>query len=179
MFCRNCGVKLNPGSQFCPSCGTKVENANSNNGENKEPASNTDTNTNLNNNTNTNTNNFNNLSTDPITFNSNQTATNADSTKLIRILAYLGFLFIVGLVCQEKNDPNVRFHTGQGMILFIAEVVVSVSSTILSFVFFGLGSLISTIGSILCIILLIIGIMNAVKNENKPLPIIGSLAFYK
>lgn len=161
MFCRNCGAQLSSDSQFCPKCGAKVENTNSSN------------NTEIKNDNNFNNNNQN---QPPV---SNQTNTTTDNTKVIRVVSYLGILFLVGLFCNQKNDPNVRFHTGQGMILFITDIVIYFAISILSSIFWQIGALLSPLLAIFILVLEVIGIINAVKNENKPLPLIGTLAFYK
>ena len=42
-----------------------------------------------------------------------------ENIKLYKILSYIGLLFIVALVVPEKDDPSLKFHCGQGMILTI------------------------------------------------------------
>lgn len=45
--------------------------------------------------------------------------------KLMGALSYLGLLFIVPLLTDAKNDPDVQFHIKQGIVLFVVEVVMS------------------------------------------------------
>ena len=48
-----------------------------------------------------------------------------DSTKVYKILSYIGILWIVGLFVQEKDDESVKFHVGQGMLVTIVAIVIS------------------------------------------------------
>ena len=132
-----------------------------------------------------------------------QQAAPTDNRKLYSILAYIGILWIVGLCVREKNDPRVRFHVGQGIILTIvytaASIVVGIITAILNaalrteITIMGLGTGLyessaaaGLISGILWFsisagffVLMIIGIMNVHKNQDKPLPVIGKFAFYK
>ena len=40
------------------------------------------------------------------------------------VLSYLGILVFVPLIAGNKQSPYVRFHTNQGLVLFIASVIV-------------------------------------------------------
>ena len=48
-----------------------------------------------------------------------------DSTKVYKILSYIGILWIVGLFVKEKDDESVKFHVGQGMLVTITAIVIS------------------------------------------------------
>ena len=85
------------------------------------------------------------------------------------VVAYL--LFFVPLLTDAKNDPFVKYHVKQGLVLFLGCVIASA----INFVpFFGriLGQLLN-FG---LFILLIIGILNAMDSRQKPLPFIGQFA---
>lgn len=109
------------------------------------------------------------------------TAYATSNGKLFSILAYLGILWVIGLfVDPEKNDPKVKFHVGQGIILTIANVALNVVSAILgmfmpSFIMVILNMAIWAFS----IIFMIMGIINANHGEEKELPVIGQFAFYK
>ena len=97
------------------------------------------------------------------------------TAKVISILDYIGILWILGLFI-EKDDPDVKFHTNQGLILFLLEVVTGVFSVlsvipILGIVFTLAGGLLG----IVCLVLAILGIVNAAQGLQKPLPVIGTL----
>jgi len=88
-----------------------------------------------------------------------------EGNKTYNILAYIGILWLVGLL-SAKDQPDVRFHVNQGIILSIATLFVwiPVLGQIL-----GLG----------IIILAIMGIIAANKGEQKELPIIGKIKILK
>ena len=54
----------------------------------------------------------------------------AGQNTLMGVLSYLSILCLIPLF-TAKDDPFVRFHTGQGLTLFLAEVLVSILSNIL------------------------------------------------
>jgi fumarate reductase subunit D len=89
---------------------------------------------------------------------------------LFGVLAYLGPLVIVSLF-MSNNDSFVKFHAKQGLVLFIAEVVISV----LGGMFWHLWMLLNLI-NLACFVFSIIGIMNVVGNKEQELPLIGGLA---
>lgn len=98
--------------------------------------------------------------------------------KTLAILGYI--LFLIPLLAGDwKNDPFLKFHTNQAIVLFIAFVAVvfftSMLSAILPFALFALIGLIGTFLYLAEFALMIIGIINAANNTMKPLPIIGGI----
>ncbi|MFO7611222.1 MAG: hypothetical protein R6W99_01875 [Clostridia bacterium] len=96
----------------------------------------------------------------------------ADSSnnKVMAVLCYLWILWIVPLLTEHKNDPFVKFHINQGIILTIFSVIIGLIGYIPV-----IGGVISWIGGIALLILAIMGIINAVNMQEKPLPVIGTL----
>ncbi len=85
--------------------------------------------------------------------------------KVMAILAYLSWLVLIPLlVSPAKDSPFVRFHVNQGLILFIASFIIG---------------LIPCIGQLVCVILAVLGIVNAANGEAKELPIIGKFRLLK
>ena len=84
------------------------------------------------------------------------------------VVAYL--LFFIPLLTEAKDDPFVKFHVKQGLVLLVAELIAMAVSRIPVLGWFsgllGLG----------VFFLLIIGILNALKGQEKPLPVIGQFA---
>jgi uncharacterized membrane protein len=95
------------------------------------------------------------------------------------VVAYLLF-FVPLLVAEAKKSDFVRFHVRQGLGLFIAFFALRFLTLIALaplFVVVGWLSLILIpIVNIFLLAVLIIGIINAVNGERKPLPIIGKWA---
>jgi len=88
------------------------------------------------------------------------------------VIAYL--FFFIPLLTDSKNDPFVKFHVKQGLLLFCF----SMAFYILRFFPF-LGHVIYVLSPLISIAelaFLIIGIMNALNRKKKELPWIGSLA---
>lgn len=165
MYCNKCGKQIDDNSKFCSECGNPI---------NKYQPTNVESMT--------------------------KVQPKSDNTKIYCVLSYIGILWLIGLfLSPEKNDPKVRFHVGQGIILTIASVVLNIIKSILSMVInifakvtfniFGIGiagrllyiftTLLSIVFAVGILALMIIGIVNAVNGEQKPLPIIGKLSFYK
>lgn len=90
---------------------------------------------------------------------------------LMGILAYLGILVLIPLLTSAKNDPFVKFHAKQGLVLFIAEIVLWVVAS-----FFWMLWPLWQLCNLAFFILAIVGIVNAVQKKEKELPIIGSFA---
>lgn len=165
MYCNKCGKQIDDNAKFCSECGNPI---------NKYQPTKVESMTTV--------------------------QPKSDNTKIYCVLSYFGILWLIGLfVNPEKNDPRVRFHVGQGIILTITAIVINVARSIIIavaslivkvsfeisgiFVASGLLSvftaLLNIAVSVGIIVLMIIGIVNAVHGEQKPLPIIGKLAFYK
>jgi uncharacterized membrane protein len=87
------------------------------------------------------------------------------------ILSYLGILIIIPFLTEAHKDPFVKFHIKQGLVLLIAEIASSVLAAIPI-----LGWIASPILWLICVVLLIMGIINAASGKQKELPIIGKFA---
>ncbi len=92
--------------------------------------------------------------------------------KLCAILSYI-LIGIIWYFVDEKMKKSkfAKFHAKQGLVLFIADLIVYVV-VIIPFI----GWIIAQILWLVILILLIIGIVNAANNKEKELPIIGSFA---
>lgn len=113
-------------------------------------------------------------------FDANDVAQN----KVMGILAYIGFLFLVPLFAA-KNSPYSRFHANQGLVLFIVEfaygIVYAILTFILAFIPIIGWLLIAVLGlvNIVFFVFMILGIMNACSGEAKKLPLIGGITILK
>lgn len=84
-------------------------------------------------------------------------------------IAYV--IFFLPLLTDSKNDPFVKFHVKQGLVLLVAWVVNMVVGMIPI-----LGWILFPLVGILLFVLFIIGILNALGGKEKELPLIGKLA---
>ena len=94
----------------------------------------------------------------------------AEKNKMMAIIGYIiPILFFIPLVTEAKNSSFAKFHANQRLNLLIAAIVVNVVGGIIPF----LGwFIILPIGSIIIIVLAIMGIINAAKGAMKRLPMI-------
>ena len=87
------------------------------------------------------------------------------------VVAYI--LFFVPLLTDAKNDPFVKFHVKQGLILFILSVLVYVIGMVLPWYMWWRISSLLNLGFL---ILFILGIMNVVNGKMEKLPLVGQFA---
>jgi len=102
-----------------------------------------------------------------------ETVENTETNQWINALAYIVF-FIPLLV--DSNNATYKFHTNQGLNLFILTVAVNFIGWLLPVVGW---LIILPLGGLLCLILAIIGIVNALSGKEKELPIIGKFNLIK
>lgn len=109
------------------------------------------------------------------------TAYQTSNGKIFAALSYVGILWLIGLLVDpDKNDPKVKFHVGQGLLLFIADIALNIISGILgNFMPSAIMVLLNMAIWVFSIVFMIIGIVNAIHGEDKQLPVIGQFAFYK
>lgn len=107
-------------------------------------------------------------------------AQDIETNKVMAILAYLSWLVIIPLFAA-KESKFARFHCNQGIVLAIAELVAGIVIGVLKGIpvigwIFGLvGGLIE----LACVIMLVIGILNAANGQAKDLPVIGNIRLIK
>lgn len=167
MNCKNCGSKLKDNATFCGECGAPVENQ-QNNQQNVQYA---------------NQNNYtpNQQNVQYNNYNPNQQNVNADGVseqeindgKVMAVLAYLGCLLLIPLIAANKNK-FVRFHLGQGLILFIASVI----GGLVSFIPY-VGTVLNSAIAIVVFVFMVMGIVNACQGQMKGLPLIGDIKIFK
>ncbi len=90
----------------------------------------------------------------------------------LAVLAYLGPLVIVSYL-MGKDDPFVKFHTKQGLVLLVIEAV-------LYFIFsmwWTMWMLVNLVRLAL-LVLAVLGIVNVVQGKEKELPVVGGWSRY-
>ena len=93
----------------------------------------------------------------------------------------MGFLALVPLFVA-KDSKYAKFHTNQGLILLVCELIAAIISTVLWFipvVGMVLGLIIGLPLYLVTVILMVVGILNACKGEAKELPVIGQFKLIK
>ena len=167
-FCGNCGTKIDEGVKFCPGCGQVIQVPPADEQPKDEPAAEqpaeqTETKQDL----------------SSKMANLNNTADTTDQfdpddiekNKAMGLLAYI--LFFIPLLAA-KDSPFAKYHTNQGLVLFICGLISSVVWIIPI-----LGWIVAPILSLVITVFAVIGIINALNGKAKELPIIGKFKILK
>ena len=124
----------------------------------------------------------------------NKESYNQRNIKIYSVLSYIGILWLVGLLVKEKNDENLKFHVGQGMLITISSIVISALNRIIIYNIFTTteyifgtsvrvasptGTAIAGLLNLIPLALTIFGIVKAANGKKEELPVIGKYAFYK
>ena len=80
------------------------------------------------------------------------------STTLMAVLCYFGILVLIPLLTDSKNDPFVKFHIKQGLVLLLAGIIVGLLRQV---------PIIGWLLSIVILVLFIIGIINAARGKKE------------
>lgn len=107
-----------------------------------------------------------------------------EANKVAAILSYMWILVIVTLIIAP-DSKYAKYHANQGLSLLICEVIYGIVKNILGvicgFIPF-IGGIIMALYGLLGIVFFIfrlLGIINVIKGEAKPLPIIGNIQLIK
>lgn len=100
-----------------------------------------------------------------------------ENDKLMGILAYVGILVIVPLFAGG-NSKFVKYHANQGLVnvlffaaIFFGLMIINIAVPMLALLTWALY-FVPTVFAIM-------GIMNVINNEMKPLPLIGGIKLIK
>lgn len=175
-FCSKCGNQLADGNKFCDKCGAPVGDTTSQN---------------INNTAKNISDSVEDLGAKIAGFNNttDYTAeydqTDIANNKALAILSYLGILVLIPILAAP-NSRFARFHANQGLVLLISNVIVNVALAIVRIIMYAVAdpigrifSVITWLVSILILVIVIIGIVNAAQGKAKELPLIGKIKILK
>ena len=97
--------------------------------------------------------------------------------KGMAVLSYFGLLVLIPIFLA-KEDALARYHANQGLVLFLVDIICGILGSIIGAIPV-VGGIITLALGIVIFVLFIIGIINAVKGEMKPLPLIGGIEILK
>ncbi len=158
--CAKCGAEADNNIKFCPDCGAAMEmNEPEQTIPTPEPEKANDFSAKIAD--------LNNTADTTADFD----AADIEKNKLMAVLAYI--IFLIPLIVA-KDSRFARFHTNQGLVLFISAIIFSIVAVIPI-----IGWIIAPIIGILITVLSIIGIINALNGRTKELPIIGKFKILK
>lgn len=97
--------------------------------------------------------------------------------KTLSILSYVTIIgwiiaYVKGKELQPKNDL-VTYHLEQGLGFFILSILVNVILSVVVFMVPALGIL--NYLSLVLLVLWVFGIINAVNEQKKPIPLVGAM----
>ncbi len=98
--------------------------------------------------------------------------------KTTGIISYLGIIgWLIAYLAGDKE--GAKFHLNQSLVLAIAEIALNILKAILgSIIPWPVSVVFSVImwaANILLLVMAILGIVSAAKEEDKPLPVIGTI----
>ena len=85
-------------------------------------------------------------------------------------VGYLGILCLIPLLFK-RNSPYVQFHAKQGLVILIVWVILWIGNIIPI-----LGQIVWAVGSVVLLIVVILGIVNALNGKMWPIPFLGKYA---
>ncbi len=103
--------------------------------------------------------------------------------KLMSILAYISILVLIPFFASKSKFA--RYHTNQGLLLLIVELIWSAVFGLVDKILGGIilvGTVISIVGwlvSLVFMVVSILGIINVVNGRAKDLPVIGKYRILK
>lgn len=102
------------------------------------------------------------------------------SSKNTSMAAVAYFLFFVPLLTDAKDDPFVKYHVKQGLLLLILGIIVSIFNSIIGRIPF-IGWAVSLLLGVGMFVLWLLGLMNALNGKQEPVPVVGQYAeeFFK
>lgn len=93
--------------------------------------------------------------------------------KITGIIAYLTIIgWIIAYIAGDKE--GAKFHLNQGLVIALCGIVNSIIGMI-PFI----GGIVSFVISVLMLVCVVIGIIAAAKDEEKEVPVLGSIKILK
>lgn len=97
--------------------------------------------------------------------------------KVTGILAYFSLLgWLIAYLAGDKE--GAKFHLNQGLVIAIAEILLSAVNLVLGIIPI-IGGIIGSILGILLFVLWILGLVSAIKGEEKAVPVLGGIKILK
>lgn len=99
--------------------------------------------------------------------------------KTASIIVYITWIgLLIAILSADKNEPFFKHHLNNALVILIASTAVGLIGAPLCFIPV-IGGLVVFAAEIFLFVCMIMGIVNAVNGECKPLPIIGDIHLIK
>ncbi len=98
--------------------------------------------------------------------------------KVTGIIAYISIIGWVIAYCAGDKE-GAKFHLNQALVVAIGGIAAGVLSTILAFIIPIVGMILSSLLSLAVFVYAIMGIIYAAQEQDKELPLIGSIKILK
>lgn len=177
-FCPKCGAQMEESQKFCPRCGYSIEGGEqeqNNTGAQQSATSGNSFADGVN------------SIIDDIQNTDDHSASyypsDISANKGISVLAYIGILVLIPMLAK-KDSPFARFHSNQGLVLFILEIICGIVCAIFrgvtSFIGIGfIGGILTTVVNLCLLALVIMGIVYVAQGKAKELPVFGKIKILK
>jgi uncharacterized membrane protein len=108
----------------------------------------------------------------------NTTTNNIDNHKVMAIIGYIfPFLFFVPLITEAKANKFARYHANQQLLLLLFWIISQIVASLLTAILIGI--LLYPVIYLIGIIFMVMGVLNVLNGEMKPLPTIGKYELIK
>ncbi len=171
-FCKHCGHGLEGDAQLCPACGKAEAAAPGASGSASENVKAQFDNV---------VEQFRNMEDDTAAF----APAAIQNNRGVSILAYLGILVLIPLFAAP-GSRFARFHTNQGLVLFVAALIWGAFRTVVKWIFSSVWWPVSSavswalnILTLIFVVYIVLGIIHAARGEAKRLPFIGRIRILK
>ena len=97
-----------------------------------------------------------------------------------KVTGIVSYIYLIGWIIAfcAGDKENAKFHLNQSLVLWIANIISYILSFVLAFIPV-VGGIISFAISIFLIVCWIMGLVHAIKEEEKELPLIGKIQILK
>ncbi|SDE29481.1 Uncharacterized membrane protein [Paenibacillus sp. UNCCL117] len=92
-----------------------------------------------------------------------------------KIMAAIGYILFFVPLLAAKDSSFARYHANQGLVLLLTSFAVNIVLGLIPFI----GWVLMFPVSVVILIFVVIGILNAVNGRTKPLPVIGGITIIK
>ena len=97
-----------------------------------------------------------------------------EKNKVVCGLAYIPILFWLPLVAGTKGSKYCKFHSNNGLLLLILDIVIGIVSTVLGLIPF-VGAILGSLLGLITVAFIVFGMVFTFQGKVKELPFIGGI----